>query len=68
MIENNRFTYSENILHDNGCKKTIKLETTEDAKLLCNILNELDYKAKLFDEINEVTLKYLKKINGWKND
>ena len=59
-----RFTNSENILHDALAKsKTIKVETIEDAEILCDVLNDLNYKAELFDKIMDITLDYFFKLN-----
>ena len=52
-----RFTHSENILHDALAKsKTIKVDTIEDAEILCDVLNDLNYKAELFDKVMDITM------------
>ena len=59
-----RFTNSENILYDALAKsKTIKVETIEDAEILCDVLNDLNYKAELFDKVMDITLDYFFKLN-----
>lgn len=52
-----RFTNTGNILHDALAKsKTIKVETIEDAEILCGVLNDLNYKAELFDKVMDITM------------